>query len=143
MKSSFEEFTQNVMHPLESSALPGSASARVPTRIQPELEPLPTPLPRGPPGSRGGHFNLPRLPGGSGEGVESNSRLHRRSHSPRSHLLLPAGNSTSPGWYSPYPRRSRANTNEDRRPLFSKSGEFAPNTITRSRHLGRDKCPSG
>ena len=41
MKSSFEEFAQNVMHPLESSS-PVPGSARVPMRNQaPELEPLP------------------------------------------------------------------------------------------------------
>ena len=116
MKSSFEEFTQNVMHPLESSSVPGSA--RVPTRNQTlELEPLPQPRRCS---EHGGSCNLLRLPTstmtpGVGEGVDYRSR---RSHSPRSNLLL-VGNS---GWHSPHGRRPRANTNDDRRSQHSKSG---------------------
>jgi hypothetical protein len=130
MKSSFEEFTQNVMHPLESSSVPGSA--RVPTRNQTlELEPLPQPRRCS---EHGGSCNLLRLPTstmtpGVGEGVDYRSR---RSHSPRSNLLL-VGNS---GWHSPHGRRPRANTNDDRRSQHSKSGpELQRQRLPRNRSV--------
>ena len=129
MKSSFEEFTQNVIHPLESSSVPGSA--RVPTRNQTlELEPLPQPKRSG--SAKNRSTKSRRLPTSSltpaaVEGVDLSSR---RSHSPRLTNLLLVGNA---GWYSPHSRRPRANTNEDRRSQHSKSGQT-------QLHLGLKVC---
>lgn len=128
MKSSFEEFTQNVMHPLESSSGPGSA--RVPVRNQiPELEPLPPPHLKQTVGVSGSSIQSRLLPhrGRFGsEAIDSHRGSTRRSHSPRPHQLLSSTwSSASPAWYSPHPRRPRANTNEDRQTRYSKSGEFA------------------
>ena len=119
MKSSFEEFAQNVMHPLESSS-PVPGSARVPMRNQaPELEPLPPPsLLKLRLGSHASSKTLSRL-------REAESYLLQRwSQSPQSGILL-VGDSAPLAWSSSYMRRSRANTNEDRRPRHAKSGKSA------------------
>lgn len=106
MKLSFEEFVQNVMHPLESS----SSTARVSARHQtPELEPLPPPLGRQTDsGSRSS--NRPRR-------VERITRAEtidinpyrKRGFSPRFNQLR---SNTTPDTDSPPLRRPRANTNE-------------------------------
>jgi hypothetical protein len=119
MKSSFEEFTQNVMHPLESSSLP--SSGRVPVRNQtPELEPLPPPLFR-PLWSSRGSRNSSGHHTGSTVTVETGDLnfRQRRSHSPRSNLLQIG---VQQPWSPSYGKRPRANTNEDRGPHYSKPG---------------------
>lgn len=112
MKSSYEEFTQNVMHPLESSSYPGTA--KVSTRNQaPHLEPLPVPLIRR--SRRGASLSQPSK---TTEETDSNPP-QKGGHSPRVGRLK--GQSTMGDTWSPPPRRPRANTNDERYP-HSKSG---------------------
>ena len=122
MKSSFEEFTQNVMHPLESSSSP--TMSRVSTRNQaPELEPLPPPSLRQSVGKLSSH--LPPHSTKRGRHVSplttaGSAEFHprqRQGHSPRT--VRP-----NPGLqvWSLQTRRPRANTNEDRRPHQPKTG---------------------
>lgn len=120
MESSFEEFTQNVIHPLESLSLSGTA--RISTRNQaPELEPLPLPLLR-----RSDNRATQRLsnllPKKAGEKsvAEFNSR-RKRGYSPRGNQLRLA-NMGLETWSLPS-QRPRANTSEDKsRPHPSKTG---------------------
>ena len=118
MESSFEEFTQNVMHPLESLSLAGTA--RISTRNQaPELEPLPVPLLR-----RSGNGATQRLSNllpkrGAEKNVADFNSRRKRGYSPRGNQLRLA-NMGLETWSLPRPR---ANTSEDKsRPHPSKSG---------------------
>ena len=133
MKSSFEEFAQNIIHPLESVSLP--STGRVLARNQtPELETLPLPSQRHfsrtassdssnqlPISSmiRGKHTaTTPSSTGrGADEGIDFNVH-QRRSHSPRSNLLATSSiQSWSPSFY----RRPRANTTHHSKPGMSQS----------------------
>lgn len=105
MKLSFEEFVQNVMHPLESSS-----TARVSARHQtPELEPLPPPLCRQA-GSGLRSFNQPRMVEriSHAETIDINP-YRKRGISPRFSQLR---SNTAPDTHSPPLRRPRANTND-------------------------------
>ena len=120
MESSFEEFTQNVMHPLESLSLSGTA--RISTRNQaPELEPLPVPLLR-----RSGNGATQRLSNllpkrGAEKNVADFNSRRKRGYSPRGNQLRLA-NMGLETWSLPS-QRPRANTSEDKsRPHPSKSG---------------------
>ena len=123
MKSSFEDFTQNVMHPLESSSHP--VTTRVSTRNQtPELEPLPVPLVRWP----GSETRSSRPPdpaeetGGSADTTDSSlpPSHGKGGQSPRLTRLRLSNMVDS--WSPPPLRRPRSNTSEDNRPHNSKSG---------------------
>lgn len=116
MKSSFEEFTQNVMHPLESHS--PSGTVRVSIRNQtPELEPLPLPQLRQ---TGSGTHSLPS----SAEGTSYAETIDKGGHSPRLSQLRRT-NMLLDTW-SPPLRRPRANTNEDRRHNHSKLGVYIP-----------------
>jgi hypothetical protein len=134
MESSFEEFTQNVMHPLESLSLSGTA--RVSTRNQtPELEPLPLPSLRRLSGGAAQRLsNLLPKKGAEKSAVDLNPR-RKRGYSPRGNQLRLA-NMGLETWSLPH-QRPRASTNEDKsRPHSSKSGtELHKQRIPRNRSV--------
>ena len=112
LMSSFEEFSENVMHPLEMpSSQPAVSSSRIATPKQSHTSPFTIP-----------NYRAPRLSHPHKEASpspHSQSLHHSRSHSPKSFLVssllkLPSLKDRAMERFSPPTKRQRASTNDDR-----------------------------